>query len=266
MATELSQTRVSPRRLRLGTVTLAQLVVLGLGLLLWELAVRAGSISTLYLPSPIAIADALVTLVKSGELAHHTSITLAEFVVGYAAAVVVGIGGGLIIALVPWFERFAAPFVAACMSVPKVAIVPLLALWLGIGFSHKAVIVFLFAVFQIFYSTVAGVKQAQRSHLRVAWAFGARSSQTIRKVLLPSAVPTIFASLRVSASVGLVGALFAEMLSSKSGLGNLISRAGAALDTPTTFALVLIVTVLAVAMVATLGLAERTLFLRWRSA
>lgn len=232
----------------------------------WEGAVRAGAVSALYLPAPSAIFESFVPMLMRGQLLHHTGVTLAEFAVGYAAAVVAGIGFGVLLVLTPAAERFAQPFVAALMSVPKVAIVPLLALWLGIGFSHKVAIVFLFSVFQILYSTIAGIKQTRREHLKVARAFRASTLQTVWKVILPSAVPTIFAALRVSASVGLVGALFAEMLSSKEGLGNLITRSTASLDTAETFALIVLVTVLAVAMIAALDLLERLLFLRWRPA
>lgn len=242
----------------------AQLGALVLWLGAWELFVRQGGVNPLYLPAPSAIAQALQALFAGGELLHHTAITLGEFGVGYGAAVLAGIAGGLLLALSPRLERFANPFIAAVMSVPKVAIVPLLALWLGIGFGHKVVIVFLFCVFQIHYSTVAGVKQTRREHLRVARALGASTLQTVWKVLLPSALPAVFAALRVSAAVGLVGALFGEMLSSKAGLGNLITRAGAALDTPATFALIGVVTILSVAMVGALDWIERLVFLRWR--
>ncbi len=245
---------------------LAQAVVALALLLAWEGAVRAGAVSALYLPAPSAIFESFGPLLVRGQLLHHTAVTLAEFAVGYAAAVLAGIGFGVLMVLTPSAERFAQPFVAALMSVPKVAIVPLLALWLGIGFSHKVAIVFLFSVFQILYSTIAGIKQTRREHLKVARAFRATTVQTVWKVILPSAVPTIFAALRVSASVGLVGALFAEMLSSKEGLGNLITRSTASLDTAETFALVVLVTVLAVAMVAAIDLIERVVFLRWRPA
>lgn len=247
-------------------IVLAQ-VATALALLgVWEGAVRAGAVSALYLPAPTAIFERFVPMLTRGQLLHHTGVTLAEFAVGYAAAVVAGIGFGVLLVLTPSAERFAQPFMAALMSVPKVAIVPLLALWLGIGFSHKVAIVFLFSVFQILYSTIAGIKQTRREHLKVARAFRASTLQTVWKVILPSAVPTLFAALRVSASVGLVGALFAEMLSSKEGLGNLITRSTASLDTAETFALIGLVTVLAVAMIAALDLLERLLFLRWRPA
>lgn len=235
-------------------------------LLAWEGAVRAGAVSALYLPAPTAIFESFGPMLSRGQLLHHTCVTLAEFAVGYAAAVVAGIGFGVALVLTPSAERFAQPFVAALMSVPKVAIVPLLALWLGIGFGHKVAIVFLFSVFQVLYSTIAGIKQTRSEHLKVARAFRASTLQTVWKVILPSAVPTIFAALRVSASVGLVGALFAEMLSSKEGLGNLITRSTASLDTAETFALIVLVTVLAVSMIAALDLLERVLFLRWRPA
>ncbi|MGJ7545896.1 ABC transporter permease [Variovorax sp. LT1R16] len=247
-------------------IVLAQ-VATALALLgIWEGVVRAGAVSALYLPLPTAIFERFVPMLTHGQLLHHTGVTLAEFAVGYAAAVVAGIGFGVLLVLTPSAERFAQPFMAALMSVPKVAIVPLLALWLGIGFSHKVAIVFLFSVFQILYSTIAGIKQTRREHLKVARAFRASTLQTVWKVILPSAVPTLFAALRVSASAGLVGALFAEMLSSKEGLGNLITRSTASLDTAETFALILLVTALAVAMVAALDLLERLLFLRWRPA
>lgn len=247
-------------------IVLAQ-VATALALLgIWEGVVRAGAVSALYLPPPTAIFERFVPMLTHGQLLHHTGVTLAEFAVGYAAAVVAGIGFGVLLVLTPSAERFAQPFMAALMSVPKVAIVPLLALWLGIGFSHKVAIVFLFSVFQILYSTIAGIKQTRREHLKVARAFRASTLQTVWKVILPSAVPTLFAALRVAASVGLVGALFAEMLSSKEGLGNLITRSTASLDTAETFALILLVTALAVAMVAALDLLERLLFLRWRPA
>lgn len=247
-------------------IVLAQALAALVLLAAWEGAVRAGAVSALYLPAPTAIFESFVPLLARGHLLHHTAVTLAEFAAGYAAAVVAGIGFGVLLVLTPWAERFAQPFVAALMSVPKVAIVPLLALWLGIGFSHKVAIVFLFSVFQILYSTIAGIKQTRREHLKVARAFRASTLQTVWKVILPSAVPTIFAALRVSASVGLVGALFAEMLSSKEGLGNLITRSTASLETAETFALVVLVTALAVAMVWAIDLLERLLFLRWRPA
>lgn len=247
-------------------IALAQVAATLVLLLAWEASVRAGAVSALYLPAPTAILESFGPMLSDGKLLHHTAVTLAEFAAGYAAAVVAGVGFGVFLVLTPAAERFAQPFVAALMSVPKVAIVPLLALWLGIGFGHKVAIVFLFAVFQILYSTMAGIKQTRPEHLKVARAFRASTVQTVWKVILPSAVPTIFAALRVSASVGLVGALFAEMLSSKEGLGNLITRSTATLDTAQTFALIVLVTVLAVAMIATLDLLERLVFLRWRPA
>lgn len=247
-------------------IVIAQLAVALLILLGWEAAVRGGAVNALYLPAPTAIVESFEPLLTEGRLLHHTAVTLAEFAAGYAAAVVVGIGLGVLLVLTPSAERFAQPFVAALMSVPKVAIVPLLALWLGIGFGHKVAIVFLFAVFQILYSTIAGIKQTRAEHLKVARAFRASTVQTVWKVILPSAVPTIFAALRVSASVGLVGALFAEMLASKQGLGNLITRSTASLDTAQTFALIVSVTLIAVLMIAALDLLERVLFLRWRPA
>lgn len=269
MSLEAASTRPLPARTRGGLlrrVSLWQSLAAVLLACLWEGAVRAGWVDALYLPPPTAIVESFGPLLRSGQLLHHGAVTLAEFALGWGASVLAGIGLGLFLALVPWAGRFAAPFVSAAMSVPKVAVVPLLALWLGIGFGHKVAIVFLFAVFPVLYSTQAGVRQVRAEHLKVARAFGAGTLQTVWKVILPSAVPAVFAALRVSASVGLVGALFAEMLASKEGLGNLITRSTATLDTATTFALVIVVTALAVGMVALLDAIERLFFQRWLSS
>lgn len=232
----------------------------------WEALARSQIIAELFLPAPSAIAAAFPRLITESRLPYHLGVTLLEFAWGYAISVVLGIALGLAVGLAPLFERLVDPFLSAAMAVPKVAVVPLLTLWFGIGIGHKVVLVVLLSFFPILYATIAGVKQTDRSHANVARALGASRLQRVTKVVLASATPSIFAGLRVAASSALVGALFAEMIASKAGLGNLLVRATAGYDTPQTFALIIVVMLLAVAIIGVIGLLERHVFLAWRKA
>jgi NitT/TauT family transport system permease protein len=168
--------------------------------------------------------------------------------------------------LVPHAEAFFRPFLAALMAVPKVTIIPLLTLWLGLGLSHKVVIVFLFCFFPIVYNTIAGVKQTSPDHLKVARAFQASRRQTIVKVILPSAMPTILAALRVEAAAAIVGAIFGEMVASRAGLGNGLNEASSLYNTPKAFAFIILITLVSVVSVTVIDQLEKRVFLKWRPA
>ena len=215
---------------------------------------------------PTRVIKEIIDLFAQGEIFPNLLVTLQEFLAGYLLAAVAGIGTGLFLVLVPRAEAFFGPFLSALLAVPKVTIIPLLMLWLGIGLSHKIAIVFLFCFFTIAFNTITGVKQTAENHLKVARVFEASRFQTIVKVILPSAAPTIFAGLRVSAATGLVGALFGEMIASKDGLGNLLVKATSLYDTAKAFAIITIVTVVSVLIIALIDRLEKKVFLKWKSS
>lgn len=227
--------------------------------------VRKGMINSLYIPAPTSIIQDLLKLFEGGFIWPHFYATLSEFVVGYSIAAVLGIGFGMFLLLVPWAEQFFQPFISALMAIPKVTIVPLLALWLGIGLTHKITIVFLFCFFTILVNTMTGIKQTEERHLKVAKVYEATVWQTIWKVTLPSAAPTILAGLKISAAAGLVGALFAEMLASKAGLGNVLVKATTLFDTSQAFAIVVLVTIMSVLIISVIDVLEKNIFLRWKN-
>lgn len=234
-------------------------------LALQEYVVRAGIISDLYLAAPSQIVAGLFELLKGHVLIKNLWVTLLEFLAGFAASILVGVGFGIVMATVPSMEQFLRPFISMVMAIPKVALVPLLTIWFGLGFRSKAIMVFIFGVFSILHNTVAGVKQVSESHLKVARSFGATKWQIVTKVLLPSALPTIFAGVRVAAATGFVGALFSEMLASKEGLGNLLVKASQLYKTGQLFAIILVVTLLSTFIVWWIDFLEKSYFLRWKS-
>ncbi|HWR28452.1 MAG TPA: ABC transporter permease [Negativicutes bacterium] len=231
-----------------------------------EYVVQAGIVGELYLAAPTSMFKELIQLIKNDILFDHLYVTLAEFVMGYSLAIVFGIGLGLFLVLTPGAEDFFRPFLSALMAIPKVTIIPLLIIWLGIGYLNKVVVIFISCVFPIVFNTISGIKQTADNNLKVAKVFEATHWQTISKVILPSAASTIFAGLKIAAASGLIGGLFAEMLASKAGLGNLLVKASQLYNTAQVFALILVVTLLSVLIISFVDLLERKVFLKWKSA
>lgn len=248
-----------------GGILIGQIALLGLILGVIEFVVRRGIVGKLYLSEPTVVVNEIIQLLGQSEIYVSLWITLQEFLIGYLLAAVLGIATGMFLVLVKQAEAFFRPFLSALMAVPKVTIIPLLMIWLGIGISHKVAIVFLFCYFTISFNTITGIKQTLENHLKVARVFQASRFQTITKVILPSAAPTIFAGLRISAATGLVGALFGEMIASEDGLGNMLVKATSLYDTALAFAVITIVTIVSVGIIALIDLLEKKVFLRWKS-
>lgn len=249
-----------------GGIIIGQIALLLLILGSIEYVVRAGIVGSLYLSAPTEVVKEIVKLFSDGEVFHHLSVTLREFAAGYVLSAVAGVGTGMLLVLVPRAEVFFKPFLSALLAIPKVTIIPLLMLWLGIGLSNKVAIVFLFCFFTIAFNTITGIKQTAENHLKVARVFEASKVQTIVKVILPSAAPTIFVALRLSAATGLVGALFGEMIASKDGLGNLLVQATSLYNTAQAFAIITVVTIVSVLIIAIIDLLEKRVVLRWKSS
>ena len=154
-------------------------------------------------------------------------------------------------------------FCAAIMAVPKTAILPLLIIWFGIGFKSKVVLIFLFCVFTILYNTLTGAKQTRNEYLKVARVFGASSLQTVFKVMVPSALPSMFNGLKLSAATALTGVIFSEMQSAREGLGYLLTEAQNNLNTPRVFFIIILVTILSVLFVKIISILEYSVCHKW---
>jgi NitT/TauT family transport system permease protein len=245
-------------------IRIGQLVVLAGILLTMQLLVDNGVVPRIYLASPTQIAERFPVLFTEQRLLYHTGLTLFAGFVGTLLGIVVGVTLGVWFGLSSLAHRFFSPFVSAVYAIPKVTIIPLMTLYLGIGVDHKIAIVFLFSVFVPLFSTVAGIRQVDERHLKVARTNGANRRQLITKVILPSASTSIFTAVRLEGGGMLVGTLFAEIVASKGGIGYLFNRATALYDTPTLFCLVIYVTVFAVVIIGLVDVLERKVLLRWK--
>lgn len=238
-------------------VIIGQLVLLFVFLITCQILVKNGVINHLYLAEPSEILKKVYLFFAKGTIFNEIYYTYCEFIIGFLIALITGISFGLVLSVSAKLYNFFSPFISALMAIPRVTIIPLLILWLGIGITQKIVTVFIFSFFPILLNTIAGTKETNKKFVYVAKVFEASKLQIVFKVLLPSALPTIFSGLRLSAANGLVGAIFGEMLGAKVGLGYQLSQAMSLYDTTKVFALIVVITAISVLDIAIIDIIEK---------
>lgn len=199
--------------------------------LLWELLARVGWVPRLFLPAPSDVVGEMVEMVTSGELFVHLGSSLVRLVAGFAIGALAGISVGVAVGFWSLAEAVGTPVIAATFPIPKIALLPLLILWLGIGESSKVAVIALGVFFPLAINTFTAVRHADQLLIRAAVSFGAGRWSVIRKVMLPSALPMIFAGLKLGAGTALLLLVAAEMIAVESGVGFLILHAGNLMET-----------------------------------
>ena len=229
----------------------------------WEAMVQFGLVNPLFTSSPSRIATAGYELFAGGTIYGDLRASGVEFFAGYGLAIATGVPLGV---LMGWYGRVNAvldPFVSALYATPRIALLPLVMIWFGIGLMSKVAIVFLGAVFPILVNTITGVRTIDADFIKVARSFGSSDRQLFLKVALPSSVPLLLAGLRLGLGHGLIGIVVGEMFGATEGLGFLISVAGARFQTDKVMVGIIIIAVAGMTMTAILRAIERR-FERWR--
>ncbi len=232
-------------------------------LALWQAASGMGLIDQRYVPSPVAIAKAGWLLAISGELGKHIWVSLWRLGAGFAIGAVPGILIGMVMGLSRWVRAVLDPLVAALYPIPKVAILPLLMLVFGLGDASKIAVVAMSVLFLTIINTTVGVVQLDRIYFDVAQNFNTPWYKLFSRVILPGALPTIFAGLRISLGVSLVVLVSAEFVASNSGIGYLIWTSWQTLVVENMFVGIIVVTILGVLTTFLLHECER-LLIPWR--
>jgi NitT/TauT family transport system permease protein len=226
-------------------VRLLSLIVV---LLLWEYFGRR--INPILFTYPLAIAQAFVGLVASGELQSYMMGSLLVLAYASVLSIIVGVLFGVIMgrfAVVEWATEI---YINALYSTPMVAVIPLIVLWFGFKIPAKVVIVFSFMVFPVLLNTYEGVKNVDRNLQEVARSFCSSESQMWRHLIIPSAIPFIVAGVRLAIGRGLVGMIVAEFYTSITGLGYMIVRYANALETDKLFVPIVVVMLLGVGLMS----------------
>jgi len=232
-------------------------------LIFWETAVALEWVNPLFTSSPSRIAIAGYEMFADGSIWPHLQVSGYEFVVGFGLAVVAGVPLGI---LMGWYGRLNAildPFVSALYATQRIALLPLIMIWFGIGIESKIAIVFLGAVFPILVNTITGVRTISADFVKVARSFGASDRQMFMTVALPSSVPLLLSGLRLGLGHALIGIVVGEMYGAHYGIGHLIAVSGARFQTDAVMVGIIIIAATGVAMTELLRLIERR-FERWR--
>ena len=206
---------------------------------------------------PTQIAAAFVELARSGKLWTALLESLRPFVVGYGLAIALGVPLGLVIGRFRVLEAALGIYVTAGYAMPLVALVPLLVLWLGLGFAVKAAIVFLMSLFPICINTWLGVTAVPKTLIEVGKSFVASDAVILRRIILPATLPYIMAGIRLAVGRAVVAMVIAEFFTSISGLGAIIINSANNFDTATMFVPIVVLMVLAVGLNGLIGLVER---------
>lgn len=210
-------------------------------LVLWELVGNVFQlINPMFMSAPSLIFNAAVQLFGSGEIFNDLYVSGIELFWGYVLSAVVAIPFGI---MVGWYKRASYlfdPFINAMNATPRVALLPLVIIWLGIGVLSKVGIIFLGALFPILINTRDGVKTTPLNLLTAARSFGASEWTLFKAVVLPSTVPFILTGLRLGLGRAIVGVMVGELYAATAGIGFMITVAGATFQTDKVFVGVLI--------------------------
>jgi len=225
-------------------------------LILWEILGR--QVNPVFGSYPTAIAVAFWELLVTGQLWSALFESLRPFVIGYGLAIVIGVPLGLLIGGFRVAEAALGIYVTAGYAMPLVALVPLLILWLGLGFTVKVAVVFLMALFPICINTWLGVVAVPKTLIEVGKSFVAPDLVILRRIVLPATLPYIMAGVRLAVGRSVVAMVIAEFFTTISGLGAVIINSANNFDTATMFVPIIILMLMAVGLNSLIGFVERT--------
>src|SRR5258708_3275958 len=202
--------------------------------ILWEAVARIFAIPEFFLPAPTRIAGAFIEF--WGPIYRNSLVTLLTTTIGFGLAVGFGLALGLVVG---WARAFFAglyPLMIGFNAIPKVAVVPILVLWFGIGFTPAVLTAFLISFFPIVVNVATGLATIEPELEDVLKALGASKFDIMRKVGIPRTLPYFFGSLKVAITLAFVGSVISESIASNNGIGNLMLQAQAQFKVPLVFA------------------------------
>ena len=248
----------APRRRRFAALAAFALLVGA-----WELAGRSGLISPIFLPRPGAILAALGDLIRTGALREHLAASLVRIAGGWLLGSVAGFAAGLAIGLFSLARSAGIPVVSALFPIPKIALLPLMILWFGIGEGSKVATIALGVFFPTTIAVYAAVDAVPRNLIRMAQSFGVPPGAILRKVVLPGAWPAILSGFRITASIALILVVSAEMIGAQRGIGQFVLQAGNLMIPEDLLAGIVVLSALGLGIGALIGAVERATT-RWR--
>jgi NitT/TauT family transport system permease protein len=226
----------------------------------WELLVRSGGVPVFVLPPPSAIFMAMWRGFASGVYWEHIAVTMFQVLAGYAIGCGLGFLLGVAIALNRYVAYFLYPYIIMFLSMPKVALVPLIVLWFGLGMTSKIVTAALISFFPLMINTITGLNAANKDSIDLMRSLGANGRQVFMMLRLPSALPFVFAGLEIAITLSLIGTVVAEFLGAERGLGMLMQNMNFLMDIGGSFSILIILALVGLLLNRTLLLVRRTIY------
>ena len=197
------------------------LVLLGL-LLIWHLYVTLLKVPEYILPKPSGVGEQLILMLRNGTLIHHAGVTALGILAGFIIGTVLGFFSGYALSRSALLEDAFYPYIMIIQATPKVALIPLFVIWFGLGPAPKLLLIVLSVFFPVMANTIAGFRSTPRDYYDLMSILGASARQTLFKVKLPLSLPIIMAGLKIAMVQSVIGAIVAEWVSGKDGLGYLL--------------------------------------------
>lgn len=214
----------------------------------WEAAVHVFKIQQLILPKPSEVFNAIVQGFRSGVYTKHLAVTAKEVVIGYGLGVSFGILLGAPIALSRTFEVMVYPYLLALQTMPKIALAPLMMIWVGFGIESKILITMIVAIFPVLVNVIVGLRAVESDRIALVRSLKGGVWDELIWVRLPSAAPYIFAGMKTAVVLSLLGAIAAEFVGAEAGLGYLMSQLMFKMDTPGVFAILVVLSMIGVSL------------------
>lgn len=234
------------RRKRL--ITAARLLLLVGVIAAWELSGRLGFADPFIVSSPVRVVNTISGLFRKGELFPHIMTTFRETVAGFVSGTLIGVAAAVLLWFCPFLERVLDPYLVVLNALPKIALGPILIVWVGAGAEAIIVMALLVSTVVTVMTVLAGFLEQSSEKQQLMQTLGATRMQTFLKVVLPGSVPTIMSALKISVGMSWVGVIVGEYLVSKRGLGYLIVYGGQVFKLDLVMASIAVLCVLAALM------------------
>jgi len=225
----------------------------------WKAVTFIFRIPPFLLPPPEDVFTEYVTLLVNGLLLVHTYVTLYETITGFLAGSAIGMLLGYPLAKSRRLERILSPYIVAAQTAPKIALAPLIVIWLGFGIASKFFLVALIVFFPIFVNMITGVRSVDRNLLELMKSTGASKFDIFWKIEIPSSLPMLFAGYKTGITLAVIGAVVGEFVGANAGLGYLTIYAAGLMDTTQVFVAIFQLTLLGISLYALISFIEKKL-------
>lgn len=249
---EVSFSTIASRLLQEVAVPLLTVIA---ALVLWEVIIKLFKVPEILVPSPSAIFVSLAD--NFGLLMKSSGTTLAIIVYGFALSAVLGIGLALLLVRLPLVSKATYPLIVLFQTVPKVALAPIFVIWFGYELMPKILLIVVISFFPISLNMISGLRLVDPNLLLMMRSVGCSKTETLFRVMVPSALPHLFAGLKIAVTFAVIGAIVAEFSGANRGLGYLIQFASSQLDAPLVFASLIVVSAMGVALYYAVAVLER---------